>query len=312
MAAVSKEALLSHLQGLGITLRLHEHPIVMTVEEQSKHLGHLEATVSKNLFLKDKKGRFYLVSALATTNVDLKALSQRLGLGKGGLRMAPEDALQELLKVPLGSVTPLALINPSARSVILLLDHQYQNLSKLLFHPLINDLTLEMTSAELNMFLKSIDRGLPYVDLEAVVAVGKDQPPDLAGFLNESMVKPPIANVEQSAAAIRNPSSMQVESASAALPVSMSKMVISKRPCDEGSLQKLVGDPQRLLNHILDETIATTMEKVKAEVGDKISKDLELSISSEIKKQIGPDLESTIMLFKNTAYTQGFAAGRTR
>lgn len=26
-------------------------------------------------------------------------LSQRLGLGKGGLRMAPEEALQELLQV---------------------------------------------------------------------------------------------------------------------------------------------------------------------------------------------------------------------
>ncbi|MCO5612297.1 hypothetical protein L7F22_066562 [Adiantum nelumboides] len=128
--------------GLGISLHLHEHPVVMTVEEQSKHLGHLEITLSKNLFLKDKKGRLYLVSALAPTTVDLKALSQRLGLGKGGLRMAPEDALQDVLKVPFGSVTPLALFNPSARSVILLLDHQYQNQEKLLFHPLDNDSTL--------------------------------------------------------------------------------------------------------------------------------------------------------------------------
>jgi hypothetical protein len=81
---------------------------------------------------KDKKNRFYIVSALADTKVDLKGmlnfvnlcsffnfpvfvvshineinlllrswavLSQRLGLGKGGLRMAPEEALGELLQV---------------------------------------------------------------------------------------------------------------------------------------------------------------------------------------------------------------------
>ncbi|XLU80421.1 hypothetical protein S245_003841, partial [Arachis hypogaea] len=46
----------------------------------------------------DKKNRFYIVSALADTKVDLKVLSQRLGLGKGGLRMTPEEALSEILQ----------------------------------------------------------------------------------------------------------------------------------------------------------------------------------------------------------------------
>ncbi|MED6157274.1 hypothetical protein PIB30_021774 [Stylosanthes scabra] len=35
---------------------------------------------------------------LADTKVDLKVLSQRLGLGKGGLRMAHEEALGEILQ----------------------------------------------------------------------------------------------------------------------------------------------------------------------------------------------------------------------
>ncbi|KAG5050512.1 hypothetical protein JHK85_011615 [Glycine max] len=42
--------------------------------------------------------------------------AQRLGLGKGGLRMAPEEALGEVLQVPLGCVTPFALVNESARN----------------------------------------------------------------------------------------------------------------------------------------------------------------------------------------------------
>ncbi|KAJ1380174.1 YbaK/aminoacyl-tRNA synthetase-associated domain, partial [Sesbania bispinosa] len=71
---------------------------------------------------KDKKQRFYIISALVNTKVDIKVLSQRLGLGKGCLRMAPVEALGEVLQVPLGCVTPFALVNESARDVSLLLD----------------------------------------------------------------------------------------------------------------------------------------------------------------------------------------------
>ncbi|KAL3650499.1 hypothetical protein CASFOL_006902 [Castilleja foliolosa] len=80
---------------LQIGFSQYEHPVVLTVEDQAKYVGHLKGGLSKNLFLKDKKQRLYIVSALAETKVDLKVLSQRLGLGKGGLRMAPEEALSE-------------------------------------------------------------------------------------------------------------------------------------------------------------------------------------------------------------------------
>lgn len=33
------------------------------------------------------------------TKVDMKVLSRRLGLGKGGTRMAPEEALGEILQI---------------------------------------------------------------------------------------------------------------------------------------------------------------------------------------------------------------------
>ncbi|KAK1279367.1 hypothetical protein QJS04_geneDACA020710 [Acorus gramineus] len=113
----TKDQLLTRLQDLQIDFGRYDHPTVMTVEAQAKYVGHLGGGLSKNLFLKDKKHRFYVISALASTNVDLKVLSQRLGLGKGGLRMAPEEALQEILKVPLGCVTPFALVNESARDL---------------------------------------------------------------------------------------------------------------------------------------------------------------------------------------------------
>ncbi|XP_041013536.1 proline--tRNA ligase-like isoform X3 [Juglans microcarpa x Juglans regia] len=138
----SKDQLLARLQELKIEFSQYEHPVVMKVEAQEKYVRNTGGGLSKNLFLKDKKNRFYVVSALADTKVDLKVLSQRLGLGKGGLRMAPEEALGEILQVPLGCVTPFALINDSARHVSLLLDQGFKDKEHCLFHPLSNDMAI--------------------------------------------------------------------------------------------------------------------------------------------------------------------------
>jgi hypothetical protein len=66
---------------------------------QAKHVEHLGDAVSKNLFLKDKKDRLYLITALASTTVDIKKIALRLGVGKSGIRFAPEETLQAVLQV---------------------------------------------------------------------------------------------------------------------------------------------------------------------------------------------------------------------
>ncbi|CAN6245964.1 unnamed protein product, partial [Urochloa humidicola] len=96
----TKDQLLARLQELNIDFTCYDHPVVLTVEEQAKHVGHLGGALSKNLLLKDKKHRLYVVSALAGTKVDMKILSQRLGLGKGGLRMALRKAFCKYFRCP--------------------------------------------------------------------------------------------------------------------------------------------------------------------------------------------------------------------
>ncbi|TYI92826.1 hypothetical protein E1A91_D02G097600v1 [Gossypium mustelinum] len=179
----SKDQLLARLKELQIDFSQYEHPVVLTVEAQAKYVGNVGGALSKNLFLKDKKHRYYVVSALADTKVDMKVLSQRLGLGKGGLRMAPEEALGEILKVPLGCVTPFALVNESASHVSLLLDKGFKTQECCIFHPLSNDMSISLNAFGLDKFLKSIGRDPTYIDLEANPPVGKDQPPDLASLV---------------------------------------------------------------------------------------------------------------------------------
>ncbi|XLR41917.1 hypothetical protein S83_026577, partial [Arachis hypogaea] len=58
----------------------------------------MKCSMLRRMKLWIKKNRFYIVSALTDTKVDPKVLSQRLGLGKGGLRMTLEEALSEILQ----------------------------------------------------------------------------------------------------------------------------------------------------------------------------------------------------------------------
>ena len=62
-------ALFSYLDSLGIQTRTTWHPAVFTVEASSGVTGSIPGAHTKNLFLKDKKGRIFLVVALQETAV---------------------------------------------------------------------------------------------------------------------------------------------------------------------------------------------------------------------------------------------------
>ena len=53
---------------LGIEYKLHQHAAAFTVEDQAKVVGHLPRAPTKNLFLKDKKHDFFLITNAAGTH----------------------------------------------------------------------------------------------------------------------------------------------------------------------------------------------------------------------------------------------------
>lgn len=302
----SKEQLLARLKELQIDFSQYDHPVVLTVEAQAKYVGHLGGGISKNLFLKDKKSRFYIVSALAETKVDLKVLSVRLGLGKGGLRMAPEEALGEILQVPLGCVTPLSLVNESARNVSLLLDQRFKSQEFCFFHPLSNDMSISLNTNGLDKFLKSIERDPSYVDLEANPSVGKDQPPDLASLVpSNSLVLPdPPETPASSKGRTENKVSAGNKSTSTAITSkpSINAKHTQDRPANITDVGKMVDD-------LLDITSSLLLKEITEENFKEHGEDLGEVLSKKIKSRLAAELHSTIMIFKNTAYTEGFHAG---
>ncbi|KVH88171.1 YbaK/aminoacyl-tRNA synthetase-associated domain-containing protein [Cynara cardunculus var. scolymus] len=269
----SKDQLLERLQAQQVQFSKYEHPIVMTVEAQ------------------DKKHRFYIVSALADTKVDLKVLSQRLGLGKGGLRMAPEEALAEILQVPLGCVTPFALLNESAQHVSLLLDQGFKTQECCFFHPLSNDTSISLHIQDLDMFLKSVGRVVAYVDLEANPPVGKDQPPDLAALVPSDTLS--ITDVLEKTA------SLQVDSGVNSKPTAVTAKAseLSSGPRKEklantAKSSSSFADPEKLIEEILEKASAIVLSEIKEENIKKHGEQLGAVVSSSMRKNLSLELKN--------------------
>ncbi|PPD92500.1 hypothetical protein GOBAR_DD10558 [Gossypium barbadense] len=324
----SKDQLLARLKELQIDFSQYEHPVVLTVEAQAKYVGNVGGALSKNLFLKDKKHRYYVVSALADTKVDMKVLSQRLGLGKGGLRMAPEEALGEILKVPLGCVTPFALVNESASHVSLLLDKGFKTQECCIFHPLSNDMSIfpcfillpkmngvavALNAFGLDKFLKSIGRDPTYIDLEANPPVGKDQPPDLASLVpSGSTVLPDLLEKTPSQDSSGNhPSAGNNSTAVTAKADKPSNAVQNVKEKSVNGVRPLIPstDAGKFVEELLDRTSTLLLSEISEDSIKRHGGQLGAEVANNIKKCLREDLKNLATIFKNTAYTEGFYAG---
>jgi Ala-tRNA(Pro) deacylase len=136
---------------LGIEVRTYEHVPVFTVAQSQAIKEEIPGGHSKNLFLKDKKGRLFLVVAHAETRIDLKRLREALG-ASGRLSFGSGELLREVLGVEPGSVTPFALMNDTKGQVALVLDEALMAHEPVNFHPLVNSATTGLSRADLLKF----------------------------------------------------------------------------------------------------------------------------------------------------------------
>ena len=112
---ITKNQLLQKLNDSQVAFQLHEHEPLFTVRDSEKKRGDIKGVHTKNLFLKNKKNKYFLFSCEESRSVDLKKLSKSLVLGN--LSFAKEDALKKYLNISPGSVTPFGLLNDSENKV---------------------------------------------------------------------------------------------------------------------------------------------------------------------------------------------------
>jgi Ala-tRNA(Pro) deacylase len=159
------------LDRLGIAHATVAHAALFTVEQSRTRRGQIPGGHTKNLFLRDKRGEFYLVVALEDAVIPLKGLHQRLGAGR--FSFGSPEAMWETLGVGPGSVTPFAAINDTAGRVKVVLDATMLTHETLNFHPLVNTMTTSISRAGLLKFLEATGHA-PRVENVSVAAAGAD------------------------------------------------------------------------------------------------------------------------------------------
>src|SRR5689334_21022150 len=132
--------LFAFLDRLGVRHATVRHPPLFTVEESQSLRGQIPGGHTKNLFLKDKRGALFLVTALEDAEIELKSLHRRLG-ASGRLSFGSAEQMLELLGVEAGSVTPFGVLNDAQGRVTVVLDAGMMAHATLNFHPLANTMT---------------------------------------------------------------------------------------------------------------------------------------------------------------------------
>jgi Ala-tRNA(Pro) deacylase len=130
----------------------HDHAPVFTCEEELQHVPESGAARTKNLFLRDRRGkRHLLLVTLCTKNVSIADFAMTSGADR--LSFASPERLMKHLGVEPGSVTILGLVNDESHAVELFVDQDVWGAPGIHAHPLRNDATLVLTHASMAQFL---------------------------------------------------------------------------------------------------------------------------------------------------------------
>jgi Ala-tRNA(Pro) deacylase len=154
LSHLTPQQLLERLAALGIDAETVEHEPVFTVAESRPVKARIPGAHSKNLFVKDKKGRLFLICAKDETPIDLKRAHEAVG-ASGRLSFGSADQLREVLGVEPGSVTPFAVVNDRAGRVTVVLDANLMAHERVNFHPLVNSMTTGLSRDDLVRFLRA-------------------------------------------------------------------------------------------------------------------------------------------------------------
>ena len=158
--------LLADLGSLAIPFAAHEHAAVFTVEQSSRVDADIPGRHTKNLFLKDAGGAFWLVTVPAEARVDLKALPQAIGCKR--VSFGKPDDMERLIGITSVSVPPLAMINAAPGAITVVLDAALAAAERINVDPLRNTGTMGLSGADVLRLLRHWGHGPVVVPVPVV------------------------------------------------------------------------------------------------------------------------------------------------
>lgn len=150
----TSDELFAFLADLDIAVKTVNHPPLFTVADSQSLRGEIDGGHTKNLFLKDKKDNFFLLTVEEDAVVDLKSIHGLIGAA-GRVSFGKPERLMDLLGVTPGSVTVFGAINDAEGRVKIILDEKLMKHDLINAHPLTNEATTTIARDDLMRFLEA-------------------------------------------------------------------------------------------------------------------------------------------------------------
>lgn len=149
---LTPDRLLARLEAEGYDVKTARHPALHTVEMSQRLRGDIPGRHTKNLFLKDRKDNYFLITAGEDRALDLKQLHRQIGAASR-LSFASAERMMEFLGVAPGSVTALAVANDHGSRVQAIFDRELLDHELINVHPLTNEATTTLKRDDLLAFM---------------------------------------------------------------------------------------------------------------------------------------------------------------
>ena len=150
----TQDELFRFLDSLGIEHTTKRHAPVFTVAESVALRDEIPGGHTKNLFVKDKKDNYFLLTVEENATVDLKTVHTIIG-GASKVSFGRPEKLMEYLGVIPGAVTAFGVINDTQKQVKIIVDEALMKDAIVNCHPLANDATTSIASKDLLLFIEA-------------------------------------------------------------------------------------------------------------------------------------------------------------
>ena len=162
---ISDSDLLNLISSNGLDFQTHNHDPLFTVQDSENLRGKIEGSHTKNLFLKNKKDKFFLFTCEENANIDLKRFSK--SIDAKNLSFAGEGHLMKYLGIKPGSVSPYALLNDTNNVVTFYIDEKLMRSEIINFHPLVNTKTITTKTSDFVDFIIENNKNINIFSLES-------------------------------------------------------------------------------------------------------------------------------------------------
>eukprot|EP00890_Picochlorum_soloecismus_P005125 jgi/Picsp_1/5613/NSC_02972-R1_aminoacyl-trna synthetase-associated domain-containing protein len=280
-------------QKLGIYPKTVPHAAVQDHDAHVQALRtHQDAddkvVIVKSQLLQDKKHVLYLILSKPDTEIDTKDLAVRLGRGrKGGIRDADPEILRSIS--PKGQCISLGAILTCPYNMAVLIDSKLQKDGTFYIGAVEGQGSIQLDASQLmDCLVHDGSNCKPYyVDFEAQVKVGKDNPPDLQHILDNIEPLDPSSIVSDAPTV----SSTAQQSATAAGNSSLEKKPQQQKKNENNAVLASSLDIKSLTSNILD-----------------ISYEHHSSEDEETRRRARADIAMKLNALRNAAYASGYAA----